>query len=204
MELCRKAEASGIDLTAQIESGHVEVVCPSPLGAIADAHAELIFANVRARGVRRLFIDGLGGFRDSLVYEDRTRRFFRALCNELRSLGVVTLLSDETRNLDDLELPAHGLAGMLDNVISLRHIEVDARLEKLLAVTKMRGIAGDSSVRGFWIDSGGFQVSMDSKSALAMLGGGHSKATKRQRPSPPAKKTVRGKQGKVRGGRNAR
>jgi circadian clock protein KaiC len=168
-ELCRKSGAIGTDLTAHVESGLIDVMWQSPLDTIADALAENVLTAVRQRGVRRLFLDGLGGFRDSLVDAQRASRFFTALFNELRALGVVTAVSDETPSLGAIEVPVHGLTAALDNVLFLRHVEVEARLRKLVSVMKMRDGVGDPSIREFAIGPQGFVVSADSTSAKATL-----------------------------------
>jgi circadian clock protein KaiC len=147
-----------------VKSGLVEIMWQSPLDAIADALAERVIAAVREGRVRRLFIDGLGGFKDALVYVERARRFLGALCNELRSLGVVTLLSDQTPHLSELEFPEHGLTALLDTVIGLRHVERDSRTHKLVSLLKMREGGGDPSPRQFSIDERGFTVSTVSAS----------------------------------------
>jgi len=173
--LCRKAEGIGVGLAAHLESGLVGIMCLSPLDAIADALAEKVLATVRERGVRRLFIDGLLGFQDSLVYPERAGRFFAALCNELRALGVTTVLSDEL----PIRTPVHGLLAMLDNVISFRHVELRARCHRLVSVTKVREGASDSSLRELSIDAAGIHVSATPESAEAILSG-----IARIRPAP--------------------
>jgi circadian clock protein KaiC len=157
-DLERKARAIGLSLAEHVESGLVDMMWQSPLDGIADALAERILGSIRERGVRRLFIDGLGGLRESLVYPARSRRFFTALFDELRALGVVTLLSDETTSLGALELPESGLTAALDNVIVLRQVELRGQLRKLASVVKMRGGDSDPTVREFSIGSKGFVV----------------------------------------------
>jgi len=182
--LGRRADGIGIGLSAHVESGLVDIMWQSPLDAVADALAERVLTAVRERGVKRLFIDGLGGFRDSLVYADRSRRFFGAFCSELRSLGVVTLLSDQTRTLSDIEFPEHGLTAMLDGVIGLRHLERDSRIHKFVSLLKMREAGGDPSPREFSIGAKGFDVSAASKGAKAT-----SSALPRDRVVSPKKAT---------------
>jgi circadian clock protein KaiC len=170
-DLTRRADAIGLGLSEFVNKGLVDIMWQSPLEGIADALAQKLIVAIRDRGVRRLFIDGVGGFKDTLVYAERSRRFFTALCNELRSLGVVTVLSDETRSLPESEIPEHGLTAMLDNVVSLRHVELGAQLHKLISVTKMRDGAGDPSVREYSIERRGFVVASASNSAETALGG---------------------------------
>ncbi len=187
-DLCRKAEAIGLGLARHVKSGRVEIIWQSPLAVIADGLAERLLATVRERGIRRLFIDGLGGFKDSLVYGGRSTRFFTALCNELSSLGVVTLLSDEPHSLGELEVPDHGLTAMLDNVIFLRHVELRAQLHNLVSVMKMREGAGDPSLREFSIGVRGFEVSSASSTETTLARLTRDSATSREAPSRPAKK----------------
>ena len=189
-DLCRKAEAIGLGLTAPVKSGLLGLVWQSPLDAIADELTERLLTTVREQGIRRLFVDGLGGFKDSLAYAERSSRFFNALCNELRSLGVVTLLSDEARSLGELEVPEHGLTAMLDNVVSLRHVERRAQLHKLVSVSKMRDDDGDRALHEFSIGSHGFVVSSAFTSAEAALGGltSHVRGTARKTAPSSAKK----------------
>jgi len=179
-DLCRRADAIGLGLAGHVKSGVIQTLWQTPFDAIADELAERVLATVREHRIRRLFIDGLGGFKDSLVYPDRSTRFFGAFCNELRSLGVVTVLSDETRNLGELETPEHGLTALLDNVVFLRHVELRAQLHKLVSVMKMREGAGDPSLREFSIGPRGFVVSTASTSAETTLAD-----LTRNRPPPP-------------------
>jgi circadian clock protein KaiC len=157
--LRRRADAIGLDLASHMKSGVMDMMWQSPRASIADALAEKVLAAVRARGVRRLFIDGLDGFRDSLVYPERTRRFVGALCDELRSMGVTTVLSDTAQNLSELESREPGLTATLDNIIYLRHVEYGAKLRKLISIVKMREGEGDSSLHTFSIGRNGVVVS---------------------------------------------
>jgi circadian clock protein KaiC len=168
-DLCRRSEPIGLGLTEHVKSGVIDLEWHSPLDAVADALADRVLTGVRERGIRRLFIDGLGGFRESLVYAGRSRRFFGALCNELRSLGVVTVLSDETRMVGELEAPEPGLMAVVDNIVLLRNTEDRAHLGKLVSVIKMREGVGDSSLRECSIGPHGFVVAPASASADHIL-----------------------------------
>ncbi|HEY4013298.1 MAG TPA: ATPase domain-containing protein [Polyangiaceae bacterium] len=170
-DLCRKSDEVGSDLSAHVRGGLVDVLWQAPLGALADALVEKLLANIAARGVRRVVIDGLGGLKDSLVHAERARRFFSALCNELRTRDVSTVLTDETRSLVEIESPEHGLTAMLDNIIFMRHVELGAQLHKLVSVMKMREGVGDPSLREFSIGPRGIVVSPNSDSAHVILAG---------------------------------
>ena len=95
-ELARKGQEISADFARNHQTGMIELMWQPPLETLADALAERILAAVKKRGVRRLFIDGLGGLKDGLIYPERLGPFLSALSNELRSLGVAVILSDET------------------------------------------------------------------------------------------------------------
>ena len=82
------------------------------------------------------------------------------------------MLAEETRDLFGAEIKASSyLVAMLDNVIFLRHVELRARLRRLVSVVKMREGAGDPSLREFSIGEHGIEVSPTFDSAEAILTG---------------------------------
>jgi len=172
-QLRRKADAIGSDFSRHLRDGLIEVIWQPPLELIADALAERLLAAIRARGARLLFIDGIGAVKDAVIYPERTVPFLGALCNELRARGVTTILSDETRDLfgPELELPVSGLGALIDNLIVLRHVELRARLHRLVSVLKARTGPRDPNLREFAIGKRGIDVSSTFESAEAILSG---------------------------------
>ncbi len=65
-------------------------------GGQGDALAHRLLDAVARRGVRRLFLDGLGGFIEASVEPGRISRYFAVLANELRVRGVIALYTMET------------------------------------------------------------------------------------------------------------
>ena len=155
----RRADAVGLELTTHVSEGRIAMISRSPRAAVADALAEQLFAAIRERGVRRLFVDSLDSFKDALVYPDRTCPFFGALCDELRALGVVTVVSARTESLAHIELQDHGLTAMFDNVVALGHVELGATLRKRISVVKMREGKADSTPHELTIGPDGVSVS---------------------------------------------
>ncbi len=167
--------AQGLDgLARQLKSKHVGFLWQRPGAAtIPDAVAHRVLDQVKARGVRRLFIDGTAGLKDFFFDPARTVEFFSVLCNELRRLGVATILAEETRDLfgPAIELSMSALAPMPDTIIVLRHVELRAKLHRLISVMKMRGGSNDSALREFVISSRGLELSSTFDSAEAVLSG---------------------------------
>src|SRR5260370_21518032 len=89
-----QAEHTSLNLASHIKGGLIEVLWHPPLEQLADALAEKLISAVKRRSVRRLFIDGFGGFKESIIYPERLGAFFTALSNKLRSPGVTTIVSE--------------------------------------------------------------------------------------------------------------
>jgi len=172
--LLRNAEGLGPELSRRLRNKLVELSWQPPSDdLIPDAMAEEVIGLVRNKGIRRLFIDGIGGFTDAMLGRERTGKFFAAFGNELRTLGVATIFSEQTPDLfaPKIELPLHELAATMDNIIVLRHVELRARLHRLISVMKMRGDGTDSSLREFSITERGIEISPTFDSAEAILSG---------------------------------
>jgi circadian clock protein KaiC len=60
--------------------------------------------------------------------------------------------------LGTAQLTGHGISSIADNVIVLRYVEVEGRLERAVFVLKARGIGHTMELRRFVIDDGGAHV----------------------------------------------
>jgi len=56
------------------------------------------------------------------------------------------------------QLTGHGVSSTADNLILLRYVEVDGRLERAVSVLKARGIGHITELRRFLIDGRGAHV----------------------------------------------
>lgn len=159
--LLSKGDELGLKLSAHDGSGAFEVIWQPAGELIMDALAERLLDRVQKHKVQRLVIDGLAGFEDSLARPDRLTHFFKALTNELRGLGVTTLVTGETREYIEpqVKLPLRGLPGVVaENIILLRQLEIDSELRRALAVIKTRESAHDQTVRALTIGDRGLEI----------------------------------------------
>lgn len=123
-----------------------------------DSHR--LLGQVRALGIKRLFLDGLGGFERAAVYRPRLVEFFASLMDQLRYLGVTTMATWEIREMvgADVAAPARDISAILDNMILLRQIEEDHHLIRSISVQKMRDSDFDSAAYGIAFGQGGLKV----------------------------------------------
>lgn len=158
--LVGKGQAIGLDLVGAVKAGHLEMLWQPPVELVLDALAVKILASIKRRGVQRLLIDGLVGFKESTIHTERINRFFAAFTNELRALEVTTIFTEETRVLfgPEVETPVKGLSALVENNLFLRQIEWRGELRKILAILKTRESGHDPSVRELIIDDQGIHL----------------------------------------------
>jgi circadian clock protein KaiC len=183
--LLQQASQVGLDLEGAVNRGDVEIVWQPQGENLQDALAHRLLDAVGRRGVRRLFLDGLGGFMEASVEPGRISRFFAVLVNELRARGVTTLYTMETRDLigPGIELPISGLSSLVENLIVLRFLEHQSRARRLLSVVKVRGSGFDPALREFVITDGGISLGGALVGAEELLNG-FARTRAGDRPSP--------------------
>lgn len=135
-----KAKALGVDLQRPLAAGALEMIWQPMTENLVDKLGYRLLEAVRRRGVKRLFIDGLGGFERAAVYPPRLVEFFAALTNELRALGVTTLASWELRDIfgPKVEAPGTDVSSLIDNLIMVRNVEIQSRYKRVISVLKVR------------------------------------------------------------------
>ena len=183
--LIEKAGQVGIPLEQYVNEGLIEVTWQPPLEHMLDSLSEQLMEKINADvgPRRRLFIDGIEGFRAASVYPDRMPRFLSAFFNQLRSMGVTALVAEELPLFQaEIDMPNPELASVVETVILLRYVELRSQLHRLLSILKMRESRYDTSIREFKITDDGIVVAASFESAEAILTG-HGRSTA---PAPTA------------------
>ena len=172
--LLKKGDALGLRLSTQVRKGLLEVIWQPAGGLIMDALAEKLFEAVRRRNVKRVVIDGIAGFEESVVRPERLGLFFTCVVNELRGLGVTTVLTEEMRQLfgPEVTIPISGVAGFAENIILVRQLEIFSELRRAIAVMKTRESAHDERLRELRITDKGIEVGDPFELEGAVLTGG--------------------------------
>jgi circadian clock protein KaiC len=165
-----KAKANCPSLIEQLDAGHVQILWQAPTDQFLDQLADRMLHDIKRRKVKRLLIDGLGGFKKAL----RSRPiepFFSALVHELRAHGVTTICTAEVMEIvgPTITIPLQGLSDVTDNHIVLRFVESGASLYRIISVLKVRDSAFDSDLRQLNFSADGIELAESSASAKAIL-----------------------------------
>ncbi len=155
-----KSRALGLALEPAVERGHVEILWQAQKENILDELGYRVLAAVKRRKVKRLLIDGFGGFIESASHPDRVSRFFSSLANALRALGVTIVFTMETREMigGPMRVPVSGISALVENLIFLRFVEQRSDLLRLVSVGKVRDSGHDPRLREFVISDHGMRV----------------------------------------------
>lgn len=165
------AQGDGIGLSlSELQSRDLlDVTWHRPFENFLDRVAETLFEQVRRLGIRRLFIDGVEGFARGAMFPERTPALLAAISNELRALGVTTLMSLETPLFGPIVTPEELWSAVIENTILLRFVELHSHLHRLVSIVKIRGSDFDSSIREFVIHDQGIRVDDTFENAHAVL-----------------------------------
>jgi circadian clock protein KaiC len=171
-DLIGKGNRFGWNFDGAINQKRLSVVWQPASEHVLDVLAYRLLDAVKSSGARRLVIDGLVGFKEA-AYRERVSGLFASLADELASLGVTTLITEETRELfvRRIEVPTTGVSAIFHNIIFLRQVEKGSELLRLLTVMKTRDSAHDRGLYQIDITDRGVEVGERFTSSEAVLTG---------------------------------
>jgi len=199
-EYLARASTFGPDLAPFIERGLVEVLYLRSLDLTVDEALAALRLAVERKKARRVAIDSLSGFELALApsYRDDFRESLFRTTTALTGLGVTVLMTtDIVQSFTELGLSPHITEFLADVLVLQRYVELHGRLEKVLAVVKMRNSQHDPSVRRYSIGPAGVVVGEPFSGYAGVLTGiplvraETPSATKRKGIARPRKKTRR-------------
>jgi circadian clock protein KaiC len=181
----RPNRSRGPVMTELIASGRVGVIDARAPGLSVDEIATLLIAEVRRLKASRVVIDSLSGFELALAptFREDFRESLSRMVLALASTGATVLMTSELEDrYDDLRFSPYGTAFLTDAIIVQRYIEVDSRLQRVMAVAKVRDSAHSNELRLFSIGDDGIRIGKMLDDYEGLLGG---RPTRRQRKSAP-------------------
>lgn len=156
-----RARQLGLELGPMIEQGLLQTIYLTPLDLSIDEALHDIGRAVDELGAQRLVIDSLTGFEISLSPGSRAdfRESLHRLVRRLLDSDVTVLMTMEcVEAFNALRFTPRDVSFLADDLIMLRYVEVDSRLQTMLSVVKMRRSAHSRELRKFEIGSRGLVV----------------------------------------------
>jgi circadian clock protein KaiC len=166
------AEGFGWDLGTYVEQGLLQILYTSPVEMGVDEHTEAIKDAIDKVGARRVVIDSLMDIEIATPDKVRFKDYVYSLVGDFRSRGITSMLTNEIPELfGPLQLSAHGISFVSDNVILLRYVEIGSTLRRGISVLKMRGHQHDKTVCEFEISGRGLKILPGFGSWVSILSG---------------------------------
>jgi len=170
----RPQQSRGRVLAELIESDRVGVVDTRSLALSVDEIAILLIQEIRRLKATRVVIDSLSGFELALAptFREDFRESLSRLVSALTDIGVTVLMTSELEDrYSELRFSPYGTAFLTDAIIVQRYIEVDSRLQRMMAVVKVRGSAHSNALHLFHIDDDGIKIDEMLVGYEGLLGG---------------------------------
>jgi circadian clock protein KaiC len=140
-QLALRASHFGLLDELELESWREMILSLSPVELDVDAAAAAIREAVERRNVRRVVIDSVAELEHAVREPERYDDYLAALVGYLRGNDVTTIMTREITQLfgSDLTIASYGLSYIVDNIILLRYVEIEAAIRRALTVLKVRG-----------------------------------------------------------------
>jgi len=170
----RPNRARGRIVADLIDGGNVALVDTRTTGLSVDEIAVQLVNEIRRVKASRVVIDSLSGFELTLAptFRQDFRESLLRMMSALASTGVTVLLTAELEDrYIDLRFSSHGTAFLTDAIIVQRYIELDSRLQRLMAVVKVRASAHSNGLHVYHIDGDGIHIGPILADHEGLLGG---------------------------------
>jgi circadian clock protein KaiC len=153
------AGAFGWNLLELERQGRLTLRYTSPVELSTDRFLHDVREQVETLGVRRLVLDSLTSAALGASSQRRFQELVYAVTKHLRVAGITSLMTVEVPELlGSANLGGHGISAAADNIILMRYLEIEGRLDRALAVLKARGVSLVSELRRLSIGREGLQV----------------------------------------------
>jgi circadian clock protein KaiC len=161
-QLRASAEAFGWDLIALENQGLLELHYTSPVELSTDRFLEQARRHILARSARRVVFDSLTSMALGVPSPRRFRELVYAITKHVRAADAALVMTVESAQLlGAATLTNTGYSFAADNIIQLRYVEVDGRLDRAISVLKARGLRHDTSLRALTITDTGLEVARE-------------------------------------------
>ena len=170
----RPKQSRGLVLAELIENDKVGVIDTRSLALSVDEIAMLLIAEIHRLKATRVVIDSLSGFELALAptFREDFRESLSRLVSALTEIGVTVLMTSELEDrYNELRFSPYGTAFLTDAIIVQRYIEVDSRLQRVMAVVKVRASAHSNALHVFHIDDDGIKIDEMLAGYEGLLGG---------------------------------
>jgi circadian clock protein KaiC len=171
-QLHQIAQGFGWDLRPLEASGLLTLSYVSPIELSTDWFLDRARRQVEECGAKRAALDSLTSMAIGVPSERRFKELVYAFTKHFRALGVTLSMNMEVAELlGSAQLSGYGISFAADNVIQLKYIELEGRLDRGISVLKVRGLRHSTDVRRMRLEAGGIEIGSAFKGLRGVLTG---------------------------------
>ncbi|MDD5340251.1 MAG: ATPase domain-containing protein [Candidatus ainarchaeum sp.] len=157
-QVLRNAKSCGWDFGTYEKEGLLTLRCVYPTEKFMDEHLAEIQAIVERKGIKRCAIDPLSAIASAFP-EDSYVNFAKRLNNYMKARGVTTMFTSSVHpDADGRGRGDRHLSTTVDNLITLRQVEMEGELQPVLNVVKERGSTHSKELRRYDITGDGIVI----------------------------------------------
>jgi circadian clock protein KaiC len=188
-----RSRAVNIPVDEMLEKGTLQVNEVEALERSPQEFARMVREEVEERDADIVMVDGIAGYRLTLRGDDGMMlQQLHALGRYLKNEGVTGMFVDETRNVTgEFRATMENISYLADNIVFLRHLEVEGELRKAIGVLKKRTSDFERTIREFQITEHGITVG-EPMSRLRGILSGTPEVVDREPDREPKRKSKRG------------
>ncbi|MEP6834721.1 MAG: ATPase domain-containing protein [Gemmatimonas sp.] len=137
-----RAKGVALNLIDAVRDNKLRIIYLRPLDLSVDETLDEIQKAVKSIGATRVVIDSISGFEMALApgFREDFRESLYRLIGALTALGVTMFSTIEVvAPQGDLQFTGYQVSFLTDDIISLRYVEMDGELRKIMMIVKMRG-----------------------------------------------------------------
>lgn len=171
--LLHRCESINMPVREMIDRGTLTIDEIEPLELSADEFAHRVRREVEENGTEIVMLDGIVGYRLSVHgnRDDLTREIHK-LGKYMKNMGATLILINETNSIaGDFEVTDEGVSYLADNILFLRHLEIEGEMRKAIGVLKKRTSDFERSVREFRMDEYGIRIGAPMTELRGILNG---------------------------------
>jgi circadian clock protein KaiC len=167
-QLIRHAEGFGWNMNEFVDKDLIKLVSYSPEPFNVEQQLDEVFSYLREYRPARLVIDTIVAL-GRVMIEDRYLRYLKSLTLYLKDQGITALFTALAKSM--MPIIGTGISSTVDNIIALRHVEIESSLRRSAVILKARGSPHDNGIREFEITSKGVVLKKKFLGMEQILGG---------------------------------
>lgn len=156
--LLNRSENINIPVRTMMERGTLSVVQVEPLRYTPDEFASMVRREVEVQEARIVMLDSTAGYSISMQGRDLVTHL-HALGMYLKNQGVTVFLINEVESVTgEFRATQDNVSYLADNIVFLRHLEVNGEIRKAIGVLKKRTSNFEKTLREIQITRYGLKV----------------------------------------------